>query len=226
MVDKRPGWTTMLDDQRGLQAIRSRGHETSIEDLWMRHWLDREFPDMTDLMGYQTVQSVIDVATGDGLWMRRLTERRPDWLNPQAQVLGVELARPTVYEIYGHRNPSNAWKDMRILEPQQIEATQAAGTVDLVHEAFFAKEGIWDDHEKRFDLYDRWLRPGGFVLLAHHEMHGIGLETLLHWLDNHQYGTLVLRNYLPPHYPLSFWGQRAFAIPGWFLILAKKPLAK
>ncbi len=186
---------------------------------------------LTDRFGQGKIKSVLDVATGNGAWMRLVPEQK--WAADDVQVIGLELEDPDDYEKQPQSivDKKNDWKGLDIIHDYaQFEIVNPGAT--LINETLIDKKGF-NDLTDRLDKYDQIIKTGDWLTLANIQ-HAAYIRDhhFTQWLDRKKYKYEVLfplRDHIPPDYPKSYWwnhfsnaflSAKHFAVP--YLIIAQK----
>lgn len=184
---------------------------------------------LSEILGVGAIHSVLDVATGKGIWMRRLLDpaTRPVWLAEDAVVMGTELSGPMVYF---EDPPQRYWEDLTVIQNQSDPRYPREGTLDLINESFIDLRRDEDeepeDYSKILTEYDRLLKPGGNLLIAQIDIIKSPLQALT-WLEMQGYEIkMFVGERIPEDYPKSQWWsfyKQDKLIDDVYLIVAKKP---
>ena len=179
---------------------------------------------LTERFGEHKIHSVLDIATGDGQWMRDC--RIMPWIAPGATVIGFELEHVVPYEEYGY-HPREQWNDLTILTDRHDQRFPCQESVDLVHIGFLDMSRAYTLNNV-LSLANATVRPGGWLMLSHNSRGEFSTfkEETMKWLVREGYSIEVYNEVSVPHdYPLSFWWKYFSARKEShnYLIIARKP---
>ncbi len=190
-----------------------------LNNVWPRiqAQIRERFPDLSEqsvllskMMGPGMAQMILDVESGF-IGPPLMNIAKP-WAASRAQAQQVR------------------WESRRKLVVTRPEGAslQQAGTVDVIHEAYFEEDSPsghfslrW---EGRFDRYDNLLRPGGWLLFVHKTSQA-AKEIFTNWLDKNGYTYQIFTEGIdrfPSDYPLPLQWESPDG-DGNYLIVAQKP---
>jgi predicted RNA methylase/transcriptional regulator with XRE-family HTH domain len=180
---------------------------------------------LVETFGASAIQSVFDVGTGRGEWMRAI-QGQP-WLAPGARIVGFKPDPIEYYEQEPRWSPDEHWQGLTVVRKRADPAYPAPGAVELLHGSFLGF--IEDAH---LDAHDRLVRDGGWFAYAGND-YDLPRDRIISWLERRGYPFRVYeQNEVPPDYPVSRWWnqflkaqQRGEPEETNYLIIARKQVS-